>query len=158
MKMYNVICWIVGLGLVLGFGIVVQVVEVGGLKFDDIVKIGGKEFKVNGVGVCMCIIIKVYFLVFYLFEKKDIMVGVFESLGLCCFIFGMLCEVTGDELGQVFLVGIIVNIDKVECFKFVNQLVQFGEVFVNILQVKKGDFIIVDWIFDIGIVMYFNGK
>ncbi|HEU6455716.1 MAG TPA: chalcone isomerase family protein [Roseateles sp.] len=158
MKTHNAIRWIAGLGLALGLGTAAQAVEVGGLKFDDTVKIGGKELKVNGAGVRTRIIIKVYSLVLYLPEKKDTTAGVLESPGPRRFTLGMLREVTGDELGQAFLAGITANTDKAERSKFVNQLAQFGEAFVNIPQAKKGDLITVDWIPDTGTVMHFNGK
>lgn len=160
MKTHNAIRWIagLGLGLALGLATAAQAVEVGGLKFDDTVKIGGKELKVNGAGVRTRIIIKVYSLVLYLPEKKDTTAGVLESPGPRRFSLGMLREVTGDELGQAFLAGITANTDKAERSKFVNQLAQFGEAFVNIPQAKKGDLITVDWIPDTGTVMRFNGK
>ena len=56
------------------------------------------------------------------------------------------------------MAGITANTDKAERSKFVNQLAQFGEAFVNIPQGKKGDIITVDWVPDTGTVMFLNGK
>jgi len=158
MKTNNAIRWIAGLGLVLGLGGAAQAIEVGGLKFDDTVKVAGKELKVNGAGVRTRIVIKVYSLVLYLPEKKDTTAGVLDTQGPRRFSLGLLREVTGDELGQAFMAGITANTDKAERSKFVNQLAQFGEAFVNIPQGKKGDIITVDWIPDTGTVMALNGK
>jgi len=149
--------WIAGLGLAFGM-VAAQAIDVGGLKFDDTVKVGGKELKVNGAGVRTRIVIKVYSLVLYLPEKKDTTAGVLETAGPRRFSLGLLREVTGDELGQAFMAGITANTDKAERSKFVNQLAQFGEAFVNIPQAKKGDIITVDWIPDTGTVMHLNGK
>jgi len=158
MKTNNAIRWIAGLGLALGLGGAAQAIEVGGLKFDDTVKVAGKELKVNGAGVRTRIVIKVYSLVLYLPEKKDTTAGVLDTQGPRRFSLGLLREVTGDELGQAFMAGITANTDKAERSKFVNQLAQFGEAFVNIPQGKKGDIITVDWIPDTGTVMALNGK
>lgn len=158
MKTHTALRWISGLALALSLSGAAQAVEVGGLKFDDTVKVAGKELKVNGAGVRTRIVIKVYALVLYLPEKKDTAAGVLESAGPRRFSLGLLREVTGEELGQAFMAGITANTDKAERSKFVNQLAQFGEAFVNIPQAKKGDVINVDWVPDTGTVMTFNGK
>jgi hypothetical protein len=158
MKPHHVTRWIAGLALAVGLGGAAQAIEVGGLKFDDTVKVAGKELKVNGAGVRTRIVIKVYALVLYLPEKKDTPAAVLDSPGPRRFSLGLLREVTGEELGQAFMTGITANTDKAERSKFVNQLAQFGEAFVNIPQAKKGDVINVDWVPDTGTVMTFNGK
>ncbi|WP_457419301.1 chalcone isomerase family protein [Roseateles sp. P5_E7] len=158
MKTHPVTRCIAGLGLALGMAGAAQAIDVGGLKFDDTVKVAGKELKVNGAGIRTRVIIKVYALVLYLPEKKDTAAGVLDSPGPRRFSLGLLREVTGDELGQAFLAGITANTDKAERSKFVNQLSQFGEAFVNIPQGKKGDVITVDWVPDTGTVMFLNGK
>ena len=158
MKMTPVIRCLAGLGLALGLGSAAQAIEVGGLKFDDTVKVAGKELKVNGAGVRVRVIIKVYSLVLYLPEKKDTAAGVLDSTGPRRFSLGLLREVTGDDLGQAFMAGITANTDKAERSKFVNQLAQFGEAFVSIPAGKKGDVISVDWVPDTGTVMTYNGK
>lgn len=158
MKTNIAIRWIAGLGLALGLGGAAQAVEVGGLKFDDTVKVAGKELKLNGAGVRVRIVVKVYALALYLPEKKTTTAGVLESTGPRRFTLGLLREVTGDELGQAFMAGITANTDKAERSKFVNQLAQFGDAFVSIPQAKKGDIITVDWVPDTGTVMALNGK
>ncbi|MBW8844887.1 MAG: chalcone isomerase family protein [Burkholderiales bacterium] len=150
--------WVAGLGLALSLGGAAQAVEVGGLKFDDTVRVAGKELKLNGAGVRVRIVVKVYALALYLAEKKTTTAGVLESAGPRRFTLGLLREVTGDELGQAFMSGITANTDKAERSKFVNQLAQFGEAFVSIPQAKKGDIITVDWVPDTGTVMALNGK
>ncbi len=150
--------WIASLGLVLGAAGAAQALEVGGLKFDDTVKVGGKELKVNGAGVRTRIVVKVYALVLYLPEKKDTPAEVLASEGPRRFTLGLLREVTGDELGQAFLAGITANTDKAERSKFVNQLAQFGDAFVSISAGKKGDLISVDWVPGTGTVMSYNSN
>jgi hypothetical protein len=135
-----------------------QAVEVAGFKLDDVVKVAGKDLKLNGAGVRTRIVVKVYALALYLPEKKDSTEGVLASTGPRRFTLGMLREVTGEELGQAFMTGITANTDKAERSKFINQLAQFGEIFVSIPGMKKGDLLNVDWVPDTGMVIHLNGK
>jgi hypothetical protein len=158
MKNTPVTRWLTGLTLALGLAALAPAAEVAGVKLDDTVKVGGKELKLNGAGVRTRIVVKVYVLGLYLTEKKDTTAGVLDAPGPRRFTLTMMREVTGDELGQAFMAGITANTDKAERSKFVNQLAQFGDAFVNIPQAKKGDTVTVDWVPDTGTVMYFNGK
>lgn len=150
--------WIAGLAFALGLAAAAQAVEVGGIKLEDTAKVAGKELKLNGAGVRTRIIVKVYAMALYLTEKKDTTAGVLDSAGPRRFTIAMLREVTGDELGQAFMAGITANTDKAERSKFVNQLAQFGEAFVTIPAVKKGDILHCDWVPDKGMVMTLNDK
>lgn len=157
MKTHTALRCLAGVALALGLG-AAHAIEVGGLKFDDSVKVAGKDLKVNGAGIRTRVIIKVYAMVLYLPEKKDTTAGVLDSAGPRRFSLGLLREVTGEDLGQAFMAGITANTDKAERSKFVNQLAQFGEAFVNIPAAKKGDVINVDWVPETGTVMTLNGK
>jgi hypothetical protein len=158
MKTKPVTRWLTGLTLALGLAGLAPAAEVAGVKLDDTVKVGGKELKLNGAGVRTRIVVKVYVLGLYLTEKKDTTAGVLDAPGPRRFTLTMMREVTGDDLGQAFMAGITANTDKAERSKFVNQLAQFGDAFVNIPLAKKGDTVTVDWVPDTGTVMYFNGK
>lgn len=162
MKTHTVTRWLAGsslaLGLAFGQAGLAQAAEVAGVKLEETVKVAGKELKLNGAGVRTRFVVKVYVLALYLSEKKDSAAGVLDSSGPRRFTLTMMREVTGDELGQAFMAGITANTDKAERSKFVNQLAQFGDAFVNIPQAKKGDVVTVDWVPDTGTVMHFNGK
>lgn len=157
MKTNTATRWIAGMALALGLGMA-HAVEVGGIKLEDSAKVAGKDLKLNGAGVRVRVIVKVYAMALYLPEKKDTTAGVLESPGPRRFTIGLLREVTGEELGQAFMAGITANTDKAERSKFVNQLAQFGEAFVTIPSAKKGDILHADWIPDQGMVMTLNGK
>lgn len=154
----QVLRWTAGLVAAIALLGAAQAIEVGGLKFDDTVRVAGKELKVNGAGIRTRFGFKVYSMVLYLPEKKDTPAAVFDSAGPRRFSLGLLRDVTGDDLGQAFMAGITANTDKAERSRFVNQLAQFGEAFVSIAQGKKGDIINVDWLPDTGTVMTYNGK
>lgn len=160
MKTHPLRHWMTGMALSFGLGLAgtALAAEVAGVKLEDTAKVSGKELKLNGAGVRTRVLFKVYVLGLYLAERKDSTAGVLESAGPRRISLTMLREVTGEDLGQAFMTGITANTDKAERSKFVNQLAQFGEVFVSIPAAKKGDVITVDWVPGTGTVMHFNGK
>ena len=135
-----------------------QAVEVAGVNLEPTAKVAGKELKLNGAGIRTRVIVKVYVMGLYLTEKQTTPAGVFESQGPRRFSITMLREVTGEDFGQAFMAGITANTDKAERSKFVNQLGAFGEVFVNVGAMKKGDTLTADWVPGTGMVMAVNGK
>jgi hypothetical protein len=133
-------------------------IEVGGVKLDDSVKVAGKELKLNGAGLRVRAIFKVYALGLYLGKKETSAEAVIAAPGPRRFTIVMLREVTSDEFGQAFMSGINANTDKAEKGKIVNQMVKFGEIFANQAALKKGDTLTGDWIPDKGTVIELNGK
>ncbi|MDT9002083.1 chalcone isomerase family protein [Paucibacter sp. APW11] len=135
-----------------------QALELAGVNIEPTAKVAGKELKLNGAGIRTRVIVKVYTMALYLPEKKDTPAAVFDSQGPRRFAITMLREVTGEDFGQAFMAGITANTDKAERSKFVNQLGQFGEVFVNVGKMGKGEVLTCDWIPGSGMVMAVNGK
>lgn len=135
-----------------------QALDLAGINIEPTAKVAGKELKLNGAGIRTRVIVKVYAMGLYLPEKKDTPAGVFDSQGPRRFTIGMLRDITGEEFGQAFMTGITANTDKAERSKFVTQLGQFGEIFVNVGQMKKGDILTCDWVPGTGMVMAVNGK
>jgi Chalcone isomerase-like len=70
----------------------------------------------------------------------------------------MLRDLGGEDFGQAFMSGINANSDKAEKGKLVNQMVKFGEIFVNVGGLKKGDTLITDWVPEKGTTIELNGK
>lgn len=135
-----------------------QAVEVGGVRIDDAVKVGGKDLKLNGAGVRTRAIFKVYAMGIYLGKKETSTDAVLAAAGPRRISIVMLREVSGDDFGQAFMTGINANSDKAEKSKFVSQMVKLGEVFQNVGGLKKGDALTVDWVPEKGIVIELNGK
>ena len=117
MKTHHAIRWIAGLALAVGLGGAAQAIEVGGLKFDDTVKVAGKELKVNGAGVRTRIVVKVYALVLYLPEKKDTAAGVLESAGLVVVLAALVpIFQRGWASFLVFIVLLVVGVEVLRRF------------------------------------------
>lgn len=122
-----------------------QAVEVGGVKLEDSMTVAGKNLVLNGAGLRVKAIFKVYALGLYLPEKKNTTDGILALQGPKRFKIVMLRDLSGEEFGQAFLTGINKNLDKEEKAKFVNQLVKLGDLFEEVGGLKKGDTILGDW-------------
>lgn len=133
-------------------------VEVAGVKLEDTVKVAGKDLRLNGAGVRTRAVFKVYALGLYLGKKETTTEAILATPGPRRFTIVMLREVSGEDFGQAFMSGINANTDKAEKGKIVNQMVKFGEMFVNAGDLKKGDTLIADWVPEKGTVIELNGK
>lgn len=132
--------------------------EISGVKFDDTVKVGGKDLKLNGLGMRTKFVVKVYAAGLYLPEKKNNVPDVMKVEGPRRMTLVMMREISSDDFGQAFMTGLNNNIDKTEKSKFVTQISKFGEMFGTIEGLKKGDVLHIDWIPGTGTVCELNGK
>ena len=122
-----------------------QAVEVGGVKLEDSMTVAGKNLVLNGAGIRVKVLFKVYALGLYLPEKKNTTDAILAQQGPKRFKIVMLRDLSGEEFGDAFLTGINKNLDKDEKAKFVNQLVKLGDLFQEVGGLKKGDIILGDW-------------
>ena len=132
--------------------------EVSGIKIDDTATLAGKELKLNGAGMRVKFVVKVYAMGLYLSEKKSTPAEVLALAGPKRVSLTMVREVNSDELGQLFVTAMNANSDKAEMARYVNQTVKFGEMFASLDKVKKGDVVTLDWIPGAGTVSSVNGK
>ncbi|MGB7478708.1 MAG: chalcone isomerase family protein [Burkholderiaceae bacterium] len=132
--------------------------EVAGVKLDDSVRVANQELKLNGAGVRYKVLFKVYAAGLYLTEKKTTVAEVLAAPGPKRVTLVMMRDLSNEELGQAFLAGMKKNSTMQERTKVVNQMMQFGEMFATIPELKKGDVIGVDWIPGSGTVSTHNGK
>ena len=132
--------------------------EISGVKFDETVKLAGKELKLNGVGMRTKFIVKVYAAGLYLPEKKNTVADVMKIEGPRRLTLVMMREISSDDFGQAFMTGLNNNIDKADKSRFVTQISKFGEMFGTIDGLKKGDVLNIDWIPGAGTQCELNGK
>ena len=133
-------------------------IDVNGIKFEDINKVGGKELKLNGAGMRTKLVIKVYAAGLYLPEKKTAVADIFKMEGPRRVTLVMARDIASEDLGKAFMDGINENLDKTEKAKIVNQILKFGEMFAAVDDIKKGDVLHMDWIPGTGTVCELNGK
>ncbi|MES2129906.1 MAG: chalcone isomerase family protein [Pseudomonadota bacterium] len=132
--------------------------EINGVKFDDTVKVGGKELKLNGLGMRTKFVVKVYAAALYLPEKKTSSADVQKLDGPRRVTLVMARDISSDDFGQAFMTGLNNNSDKSEKTKILPQTSQFGEMFALLPGLKKGDILHLDWIPGTGTQCELNGK
>ena len=133
-------------------------VDVNGIKFEDINKVGGKDLKLNGAGMRTKLVIKVYAAGLYLTEKSKNVADILKMEGPRRVTLVMARDISSEDLGKAFMDGINENLDKAEKAKIVGQIGKFGEMFASVDQIRKGDVLHMDWIPGTGTVCELNGK
>lgn len=133
-------------------------VDVNGIKFEDVNKVGGKDLKLNGAGIRTKLVIKVYAAGLYLPEKSKNVADILKMEGPRRVTLVMARDLSSEDLGKAFMDGINENLDKAEKAKIVGQIGKFGEMFASVDQIKKGDVLHMDWIPGTGTVCELNGK
>jgi hypothetical protein len=124
----------------------VMALEVGGVKFDEKIKLANTDLVLNGAGLRTKAIFKVYAAALYLPEKKNTVADIMALSGPRRVVLVMLREVSSEDFGQSFMTGFNNNSSSAEKKKLINQTVQFGEVFTQMPSLKKGDVLTLDWI------------
>ncbi len=136
----------------------VAAVDVNGIKFEDVNKVGGKDLKLNGAGMRTKLVIKVYAAGLYLTEKSKNVADILKMDGPRRVTLVMARDISSEDLGKAFMDGINENLDKAEKAKIVGQIGKFGEMFASVDQIRKGDVLHMDWIPGTGTVCELNGK
>ncbi|MGB6053926.1 MAG: chalcone isomerase family protein [Burkholderiaceae bacterium] len=137
---------------------VASATEVAGVKLDDTAQVANQQLKLNGAGVRYKVIFKVYAAGLYLADKKASTADVLAAPGAKRVTLVMMRDISNEEFGQSFMAGIKNNSTREERAKYVTQMMQFGEMFASIPELKKGDVITTDWIPGAGTVSSHNGK
>lgn len=133
-------------------------VDVSGYKFDDTVKVAGKDLTLNGAGMRTKFVIKVYAAGLYLPEKKTALADILKLDGPRRVTLQMARDVSSEDFGKAFMEGLNENVDKAEKQKIVSQIGKFGEMFAGVAGLKKGDVLHIDWIPGSGTTCELNGK
>ncbi|NMM38543.1 MAG: lipoprotein transmembrane [Glaciimonas sp.] len=144
--------------LVMGLCQSASAVEIAGVKVDETVRVANTELKLNGAGIRVKAIFKVYVAGLYLPTKKTTVPEILDLAGPRRLTLVMLREVSSEDFGQSFMTGLNANSDKAEKSKIVNQTVKMGEIFASIPSIKKGDTITSDWVPGSGMLIHVNGK
>ncbi len=133
-------------------------VELAGVKLDDTAKVANTDLKLNGAGIRVKAIFKVYVAGLYLPQKKSSVSDILNMQGPRRITMVMLRDVSSDDFGQSFITGLNNNADKAEKTKIINQTMKFGEMFQQMPGIKKGDILTLDWVPGTGTVSSLNGK
>jgi hypothetical protein len=132
--------------------------EVSGVKFDDTVKVAGKDLKLNGAGLRTKFIVKVYAAGLYLPEKNRNVPDILKMDGPRRVTLVMMRDLTSNDFADAFMTGLNNNLGAAEKSQFASQISKFGEMFGSIAALKKGDVLYLDWIPGTGTQTELNGK
>jgi hypothetical protein len=133
-------------------------VEVGGVRFDDTVSVGGQELKLNGAGVRTKVIFKVYAAALYLTERKTTAADVLALTGPRRLKLVLLRDVESDDFAKAFMDGLDANNDQAEKTKVAGQIGKIKEFFASIPKLRKGDTVVIDYLPGSGLQIFVNDK
>ncbi len=139
-------------------GVNAATVEVAGIKFEDTVKLGGTDLRLNGAGIRYKAIFKVYAAGLYIKEKKSTTADILALTGPKRVSLHFLRDVSSEDFGRGFMDGLKNNTERAERSKFIGQYQRFGDMFATVAELKKGDTIHVDWVPGSGTTLVLNGK
>lgn len=149
---------VAGVLLTLAVGPAAAAIEVSGFKYEDSIKVAGKDLLLNGAGVRTKFIVKVYSAGLYLQTKESTVDGVLKADGPRRMRLVMLRDVSSDDFGNAFMSGLNSNVSKEDKAKIITQITKYGEMFAQLAAIKKGDILDTDWIPGTGTQCYLNGK
>lgn len=132
--------------------------EVAGVRFPDTANVGGKELKLNGIGLRTKFFIKVYAAGLYLQERSRNPVEIQKMDGPRRVQLVMMRELSSDDFGKAFMDGLNANSTEQERASLVSQTMQMGKIFSTVPGLKKGDVLFLDWIPGTGTVTSLNGR
>jgi long-chain acyl-CoA synthetase len=135
--------------MVAAFGVVVaasaQAAEVGGVKLDDKVSVGGQELVLNGAGVRSRVFIKIYVGSIYLPAKANALAAVLEK-GPRRIQMNLLRDLSPDQLVGALSDGIKDNTSSDEQVAIKPQLDQMIAVMKGFGEVKEKDVVTLDFV------------
>ena len=105
------------------------VIDVSGVKYEDVIDQRGSKLILNGAGVRYKAVFKVYTAGLYLQKKASTTEDVISMLGSKRITLTMLREVDSNELGKLFTRGVEDNTPKSEIGKLIPGLIKMGQIF-----------------------------
>jgi len=133
-------------------------VDVAGVKFEDSLKVAGKDLVLNGAGLRTKFFVKVYGAGLYLPSRETTVDGILKSDGPRRIRLVMMRDTGSDDFGNAFMNGLNNNVSKEDKAKIITQISKYGEMFALLDAIKKGDTLDTDWIPGTGTQCYLNGK
>ena len=142
--------------LALGIGAPALAMEVGGVKLDDKVSVGGQELLLNGAGIRSKVMFKIYVAGLYLPQKAGDLAGVLAK-GPRRVQMSLLRNLTAEQLVDAFVEGLNANNPAAELAAVKAQMDQLIAIMKAFKDVKEKDVVALDFI-DGGTRIAFNGE
>lgn len=135
-----------------------QTVDVGGVKFDSTIQLGGSPLLLNGYGVRYKAIFKVYSAGLYLASRTGSPEAVIAAPGAKRIHLVMLRQLDSNEFGKILAAGIEKNVTREEFVQSLPAIVRMGEAAAGHRVLVPGDTMTVDWVPGVGTTLYVKGK
>ena len=136
----------------------VPTTEVGGVKFPNMVQVGGSRLQLNSAGIRHKVVFKVYAAALFLTEKAGTPEAVLAAPGPKRLQVTMLREIDANELGKLFTKGMEQNAPREEFSKSIGGIMRMSDIFSNRKRLLAGDSFSVDWLPGTGTVISVNGS
>ena len=135
-----------------------ETTEVGGVKFDNLLSVGGSKLLLNGAGVRYKAFFKVYAAGLYLPARATTPEAVLAAPGPRMLQIVMLREIDANELGKLFTRGMEQNAPREDFSKSINGIMRMSDIFSSRKKLVAGDSFAVEWVPGSGTVILVNGK
>lgn len=146
------------LGLGIGSASLAQPVEVEGVKFDPSVQVGGQTLQLNGAGVRMRAIFRVYVAGLYVPQKSTDANALLAQKGPRRMAIHMLRNVDADTFATSLVDGLKANLGEQQFAAFKAQTDALTANLKTIGEAKKGDAILFEFTPDAGTRIVVNGQ
>ncbi|APW38608.1 hypothetical protein RD110_16545 [Rhodoferax koreense] len=139
-------------------------IDVGGVEFDDAAHVAGRSLKLNGGGISMRLIFKVYAMGLYLLDRRRTAEDVLASEGPRRLMIAMLRDVSGQEFDEAVMRSMADKDDKSDPdrdsqARIAGQMAQLVRAITSQPGgLRKGDLLTLDWVPGTGTVVELNRK
>lgn len=133
-------------------------VEIGGVKFDDKVRVGNSDAAVNGAGIRKKAVFKVYAMALYLADKHGDAEGVLAAKGPKRVAIHLLRDLSAQQFVEALQEGMISNHSESEMAALKDRLKPFSETLLAIGEAKTGTSVLIDWLPESGTRLTVNGQ
>ncbi len=144
--------------LITPIGARAQSTEVGGVKFENTLQVGGTKLLLNGAGVRYKAVFKVYAAGLYLSMKASTPESVIAAPGPRLLQIVMLRDIDGNELGKLFIKGMEQNAPREDFSKSINGIMRMSDVFSSRKKLLAGESFTIEWVPGVGTHILINGK
>lgn len=131
--------------------------QVAGVTFEDGYVLGGKPLVLNGAGLRLKMIIKVYAVALYLPDKDTHADGVLAQTGAKSIHIAMLRDVSGHDLSEGLIKGMLKNITSAELDQMQARIDELDNNLKSLGGVKRGELIQLDYVPGTGTHVTMNG-
>lgn len=134
----------------------VQAAVLEGQNFDDIVKIGNQELKLNGLGLRGVLFIKAYVAGLYVPEKSTVGQQIVRQPGPKRIQMRMLREIGAPDIKKALVDGMQKNVSESQWAAMQERVTQFSRTIESIGVAKPGDTITLDYVPERGLLLAVN--